>query len=131
MTTTNDALVDGYLAHVERATAGLPPERRDELVRDLREHIETERAGLTTDSEAGIRAILERLGDPDMIAREAAADLGPVLVPAPAPAPPPVRRNRTGLWIILAVVIVVALVILCGGVALLGRVSEAGGPRPA
>jgi uncharacterized membrane protein len=118
MTQTNDALVDEYLAHVARATAGLPPERRDELIRDLREHIDTERAELTDDSEAGVRAILERLGDPDMIAREA-ADGEPVLTLAP-----PVRKNRTALWIVLAVVAVLVVLVLCVGTALVGHSTQ-------
>ncbi len=70
MTTTNDALVDEYLARVPAPPPG-SPERRDELIRDLREHIETDRAELPDESEVGVRGTLERLGDPEMIAREA------------------------------------------------------------
>ena len=127
MTKTNDELVDDYLAGVARATAGLSPERRDELIRDLREHIDTERAELADDTEAGVREILERLGDPEMIAREAAADAEPVLTMAP----PADRRNRMTLWIILGVVAVLAILVLCGGVAMLGHTAESGGARPA
>jgi uncharacterized membrane protein len=114
MTTTNDALVDDYLARVARATAGLSPERRDELIHDLREHIETGRAELTDESEVGVREILERLGDPEMIAREARQD--GEAVPVVGFTPP--RRSRATLWIILAVVIVLAVVVLCIGTTL-------------
>ncbi len=126
MTTTNDALMDEYLARVARATAGLSPERRDELIHDLREHIETERAERPADSEVGVRQILERLGDPEMIAREAAQD-GAV---APAAYLAPVRRSRTTLWIVLAVVVVVAVLVLCFGLSFASH-SSVGSGRPA
>src|SRR4051794_27173499 len=85
MTERNDVLVADYLSRVSRATAGLPPEQRDELLRDLREHIEAGRAELSEDTEAQVRDILERLGEPSVIARAAAEDAG--LVPAYAGQP--------------------------------------------
>jgi uncharacterized membrane protein len=120
MTTTNDALVDDYLDRVARATTGLPAERRDELIRDLREHIAAGRAEMDGESEAGVREILERLGEPEMIAREAAADVEPAAVGTPA-AP---RGDRRTLWIILAVVIVLAIVVLCAGTTLASHASS-------
>ena len=76
MTELGDRLVADYLAQVQRATADLPPSRRNELVGDLREHIETRRAELPTETEAEVRAILDRLGDPVSIAEEAGAGTG-------------------------------------------------------
>jgi uncharacterized membrane protein len=127
MTQTNDALVDEYLERVARAAAGLLPDRRDELVRDLREHIETERAELDGDSEAGVREILERLGDPEMIAREAAQETGNVLTVAP----PVIRKRRTTMWIIVGAVVVLAILVLCAGTTLLSRSSQSGSVQPA
>lgn len=72
MTQQCDDIVAEYLAQVERAAAELPPHHRNELLRDLREHIDTERAMLATETEAQVRTILDRLGEPDAIA--AAAD---------------------------------------------------------
>jgi uncharacterized membrane protein len=72
-----DGLVEEYLAQIERGIAELPGARRTELLGDLREHIATARAELPVETEAGIRAILDQLGDPEVIAAAAhdAADL--------------------------------------------------------
>lgn len=102
MTDRIDSLVADYLARVSRATAGLAADRRDELVRDLREHIETSRADLPAETEAEVRGILERLGDPAVIARAAAEEDG--LAPVQgcrtsgwtSPASPPAGRHRRG-----------------------------------
>ena len=61
---------------------GLAPARRDELVAEVREHIErgaaTERAAgaarRATSCEAGVRNVLDRLGPPEEIARAAVDD---------------------------------------------------------
>lgn len=111
-----DSLVDSYLGAVAREAADLPPQRRAELLADLREHIATARAELETQTEAGVREILDRLGDPASIAAE--ARLGE---PAP-PGPPtvarvPPGRSRTGVW--------VAVVLATVGVVLLGCVAVA------
>ena len=74
--TRGDALVAEYLDRVRAAASGLGPGRREELIQDLREHIATARAELTTETEEGIRAILDRLGDPAAIAAEAAVAVG-------------------------------------------------------
>lgn len=111
MTDRNDSLVADYLERVSRATAGLSADRRDELVRDLREHIETSRADLSVETEAEVRGILERLGDPAVIARAAAEEDG--LAPAQGverPAAPPRRRLRL-VVIIAAIFVVLALLV--------------------
>ena len=86
MTDQHDRMVGEYLDAVRRATVDLPPDRRDDLLADLSEHIATARAELDPETEAGVRDILERLGDPASIAAEArlgappsaAASTGPV-----------------------------------------------------
>lgn len=128
MTDRNDSVVAEYLARVTRATAGLPADQRDELVRDLLEHIEGSRADLPVETEAQVRGILERLGDPAVIARAAAEEAG--LPPAPAEMPRAVderpmvgSRRRLGLWLIAAIVIVLLVL----GVVVLYFAQDPGG----
>ena len=88
MMTQTDELVAAYLARVERAASRLPAARREELLGDLREHIEIARAQSEAVTEAQVRTILDRLGDPESIV--AAADTQTDLPPAgPATPPPP------------------------------------------
>jgi uncharacterized membrane protein len=87
-----DRLVEDYLGAVSYACRDLPPERRNDLVGDLREHIAAARAVLYQPTEAAVRTILDRLGEPAAIAAEArlAEGLDPVVT-----ASPPVREvNR-------------------------------------
>jgi hypothetical protein len=70
--TTADQLVASYLAHLQAALHDLPTARREELLEQVSEHIATARAELGPHaSEADIRLLLERLGDPATIAAEA------------------------------------------------------------
>jgi uncharacterized membrane protein len=112
MTDRNDSLVADYLERVSRATAGLSADRRDELVRDLREHIETSRADLSVETEAEVRGILERLGDPAVIARAAAEEDG--LAPGEGAEPPGARRRRRRRLILIIVGIIVAVALIVG-----------------
>lgn len=109
--TTMDGLVADYLDRVRSAATGLPPERREELVADLRDHITAARAELAPETEAGVRTLLDRLGDPAAIVAEA-------MVGAAAPVPvPPQRSNRTlviVLSVLAAVILLPVLVCLIG-----------------
>lgn len=70
--TAADQLVARYLARLQAALRDLPAARRDELLEQVSEHIATARAELGEQaSEAEIRTLLERLGDPAAIAAEA------------------------------------------------------------
>ncbi len=122
MNERNDQLVEDYLSHVSRATVGLPPAQRDELISDLREHIETGRAEFDPETEAQVRELLERLGDPTFIAQAAAEDSGP----APAGATAPQRSGRRRVAIIVAVVAVVLLLALCAGFLFFAQSSDGG-----
>ncbi len=64
-------IVEGYLARLEVALADLTPTRRAELVADVRSHIAESRAGLTEETDALLLAIVDRLGDPAEIGRDA------------------------------------------------------------
>lgn len=81
MTTTVDALVDRYLADLEAELEGLPADRRRELLDEVGEHIAAARATLDAESEAAIRNVLERLGDPADIAAEARERFGVPAIP--------------------------------------------------
>lgn len=85
MNTTANTLVEGYLKQLDHQLRGLPSNRRRELLDELREHITQARAALEPETEAGIRAVLQRLGDPAEIAAEARERFG---VPATRPATP-------------------------------------------
>jgi hypothetical protein len=99
MTTTVDALVDRYLADLGAELEGLPADRRRELLDEVGEHIAAARATLDAESEAAIRNVLERLGDPADIAAEARERFG---VPAM-----PTRHATPWLEVIALVLLVI------------------------
>jgi uncharacterized membrane protein len=76
MTATADRLVDDYLKRLDRELGDLPRARRRELADEIAAHIEEARADLHIESEAEIRNLLERLGDPADIAAEERERLG-------------------------------------------------------
>jgi uncharacterized membrane protein len=111
---TYDVLVNDYLRAVEQALAGVPANRRAELLADLSEHIAAKRAELSPDqeTEVEVRSILELLGDPEELAAEARAD-------ADAAPPPPIliepkKRSAAMLWVGLTIAAVTTLCILAG-----------------
>ena len=145
MTERNDVLVADYLSRISRATAGLPPEQRDELLRDLQEHIDTGRAELDEETEAQVRDILERLGEPSVIARAAAEDAGllpayagqaPAYAMAPVAMPPQVppsagqATKRSPIPIIITIAVIAVVIVLCLGFAFVSR-SSTDMPAPA
>ncbi|MBX6751400.1 MAG: hypothetical protein IRY85_17345 [Micromonosporaceae bacterium] len=123
--TRGDDLVAEYLDRVRAAAAGLDPARREELIQDLREHIEAARAELSTETEEDIRAILDRLGDPTAIAAEAAVGEPPrppvAAPPQPVAPAPPAKSGKTAITVLVVVlaVVVLASVAVCvvGGLA--------------
>jgi hypothetical protein len=66
-----DQLVDGYISRLELALLDLPPERRREIVDDIRTHITDERGDLEHETDADLLNLLERLGEPADIAAAA------------------------------------------------------------
>jgi hypothetical protein len=64
-------LVDGYLGRLELELLDLAPERRQEILDDIRTHIADERDGLEDESDADLLNLLDRLGDPAEIAAAA------------------------------------------------------------
>jgi hypothetical protein len=76
MMTTSDDLIHGYLGRLERELRDLPRERRNELLEEIREHIDEGMSDLASPTEAGVRNLLERVGDPTEIAAEARERFG-------------------------------------------------------
>jgi uncharacterized membrane protein len=100
MSTTNSPLVDNYLRRLRAALAGLPADRRQDIIEGVTQHIADARLQLGQDSQEGedvIRGILGQLGDPDVIAADALdAERGSI-----AAARPP-RSVRTAVWLMYA-----------------------------
>ena len=71
MNATADKLVERYLKHLEIELDDLPRDRRREIVDEIAGHIAEARTALAHESEAGVRNILEGLGDPADIAADA------------------------------------------------------------
>ncbi len=123
-----DRLVEQYLAAVAQACAGLPVSRREELVADLREHIAVARQALPDPSEADIRDILDRLGEPTVIAAE--ARVGEPADPMPALAVPVKRVNWTVVVISVVLATVVVMILVCvSGLLATGEPMPGGGSR--
>jgi DNA-binding beta-propeller fold protein YncE len=66
-----EQIVNDYFEQLGRALLPMHRHRRDQLLDELRSHVEAARAGSPIDSEAAVREALERLGDPEEIATEA------------------------------------------------------------
>ena len=99
MTTEADALILRYLQDLEGELRDLPANRRQELLDEVGEHIAAARAALDPETEAGVRTMLERLGDPADIAAEARERDGVQR--------PPVRPATPWLEVIAIVLLVI------------------------
>ncbi len=63
--------VDAYFARLGRELSDLPPQQRSEILAEIRDHVDQALASEPSPSEADVRNVLERLGDPADIAQEA------------------------------------------------------------
>src|SRR6185295_1918064 len=93
MKTQYNDVVAEYLREVDLRLVGLPVLQRRELLADLSAHIETERAERRLQGEAELIEVLERLGSPDVVARAAYEEAGP-LPPIVAPPSPPMATAQ-------------------------------------
>jgi uncharacterized membrane protein len=98
MTTEADALVLRYLQELEAELHDLPANRRQELLDEVGEHIAAARAELDPETEAGVRTLLERLGDPADIAAEVRERSG---VPSPPTRPATPRLEIAALVLLV------------------------------
>ncbi|MFB4313437.1 hypothetical protein [Actinomadura sp. 21ATH] len=89
--TGTDQLITDYLDRLDAAARDLPPDRRADLLAEIREHIAVAVAERGDGSATAVRDVLDRLGDPAAIAREAADEAGP------APAAPRPGRGAFGV----------------------------------
>jgi uncharacterized membrane protein len=89
MTTPLNPQVDAYLRQLDFALSTLPWDQRNEIFTDISEHIQRELAA-AGDDPAAVDDVLQRVGDPHVIAQEAGAP--PAM--SPLPPPPPPRRGR-------------------------------------
>jgi len=110
MTTEVDALILRYLQDLEGELRDLPANRRQELLDEVGEHIAAARAALDPETEAGVRTMLERLGDPADIAAEARERFGVQR--------PPARPATPWLEVIAIVLLVIPFVGWVVGVVL-------------
>jgi hypothetical protein len=85
-----DRLVRHYLTQLDTALQGVDASRRDEILTNVREHIDEGRAGLDPDDAATVRTLLDRVGDPAAIAAEAGA-----------PSPDSRRWDAWAPWLII------------------------------
>ena len=67
---TSRRLVERYLKELRRASRGLSRGERRELAAQIEEHIDAALARLPAPSEADVREVLERLGEPEEIVAE-------------------------------------------------------------
>ncbi|MDH6127383.1 hypothetical protein [Kitasatospora sp. GP82] len=106
--TLTHPLVRAYLSSVEEQATALPGARRQELLADLREHIEVALAESDTLDDNSVRRVLEQLGAPGEIAAAALAE-------EPGNHPVPQSSRHTSVTLCLAVVpLPVALVPVIG-----------------
>ena len=113
MSDSTDKLVDDYLDRLEQELANFPAARRRELVQEISGHIAEARAALDDETEADVRNLLDRIGDPADIAAEAGIGAQPQATPLPpAPVQPPARARGSG-WDVVALVM-----LLIGGLIL-------------
>jgi hypothetical protein len=85
-----DKLVRSYLAQLDAALQGVDPPRRDEILAEVRGHIEEGRTELDPEDAAGVRTLLDRVGEPAAIAAEAGA-----------PSPATRRWDAWAPWLII------------------------------
>ena len=77
MIMTSHPTVETYVMRLNRSMSDLPASRRKEIIEEIREHIEAMLQELGPDaSEAEVRNVLDRVGDPEDIAAEARERLG-------------------------------------------------------
>jgi Domain of unknown function (DUF4190) len=76
MNVHTDPLVDDYLRRLDAAASALPAHQREELISEIRDHLQEALRREPASDEAAVRNLLERLGPPEEIAA-AAADPAP------------------------------------------------------
>jgi hypothetical protein len=141
MRTQYSDVVAEYLREVDLRLAGLPVLQRRELLADLAAHIENERHERHLQGESELIEVLERLGSPDVVARaafEEAGPLPPVVEPPMPPLPPrmapsvpqPPRERAPWVLPVIGVGLVAFLIMaaLCAGFFAMARSDQSPAP---
>ena len=76
MNGTRQREVGEYLRRLQRSMADLPAQRRDEILGEIEEHIASGLAEFPAPTDADVRNVLERVGEPADIAAEARERFG-------------------------------------------------------
>ncbi|MFF2998224.1 hypothetical protein ACFVTC_27295 [Streptomyces sp. NPDC057950] len=116
MKTIEHPLTATYLEAVAREAAALSPERRDELLADLTEHLAVAFAEQPPRDEADVKAVLDRLGDPRVIV--ATAREGETAAP-----PVSTWHSLAPLILMPAAGLLGGISIVLGGIALIAGVA--------
>jgi hypothetical protein len=131
MKTQYNDVVAEYLREIDLRLAGLPVLQRRELLADLAAHIESERVERHLQGEAELIEVLERLGSPEVVARAAYEEAGPLPPIAAPPAPPvvvaqPPRERAPWVLPVLGAGFVALLIMmaLCAGFFAFARGSQ-------
>ncbi len=95
MPTTTTGRVRRYLDDLDRALRNLPRDRRQEIVRDIRAHIDGALADFDAPTDVEVEQILDGLGTPEEIAQAAYEEL-------------PAKRERIAGRDLLAVILLLA-----------------------
>ena len=121
-----DPLVDDYLRRLDAAASRLPADQREELVSEIRDHLQEALRQTPTGDQAAVRNALERLGSPEEIAAAAAAD--------PAPGQPAGAASQINGLAIASVLVAVlwfaglgALLALVFGYRARGQIKDSAG----
>jgi uncharacterized membrane protein len=114
-----DQIIDGYLARLDLALAGAPEAARADLVAEVTSHIAEARAALMAETDADLLNILDRLGEPAVLALDAVErpDSAPV-----ASAPPTAALTR------FPGSAIAAILVLCVGPLIPGMMFPLIGP---
>jgi uncharacterized membrane protein len=72
MNVTTDPLADDYLRRLDAAASALPAHQREELVAQIRDHLQEALRQAPAGDTAAVRDVLERLGTPEEVAAAAA-----------------------------------------------------------
>ena len=83
MTVTTDPLADDYLRRLDAAASALPAHQREELVSEIRGHLQEGLRQTPAGDEAAVRNLLERLGPPEEIVSAATDPATPDPLAAP------------------------------------------------
>ena len=83
MNVTTDPLTEDYLRRLDAAASALPAHRRQELVSEIRDHLQEGLRQAPAGDETAVRNMLERLGPPEEIVAAATDSTPPDQLVAP------------------------------------------------